>query len=167
MSIYPVDTIEVLDSHHDRRQFSCGDRELDDYLKRFARQHASTRISRTYVAVKGTTILGFYSLAMAAIRKDHLPALHRTKFPSFPLPVARLARLAVDLKFQRQGIGELLLANALTRCLHLSNEIGMVGVIVDAKNETAKKFYERFEFDPLTDSPLRLWLPISALTQFK
>ncbi|MEN9680308.1 MAG: hypothetical protein RLZZ627_201, partial [Pseudomonadota bacterium] len=58
-------------------------------------------------------------------------------------------------------------ANALTRCLDLSDEIGMVGVIVNAKNDTAKQFYERFEFDQLTDSPLTLWIPISALTHFK
>lgn len=167
MSAHLVDAIEVLDSRHDRRGFSCGIRELDDYLNRFARQHASTRVSRTYVAVNGTTILGFYSLAMAAIRKDHLPAIHQTKFPNFPLPVARLAQLAVDIRFQRQGIGELLLANALTRCLDLSDEIGMVGVIVNAKNDTAKQFYERFEFDQLADSPLTLWIPISALTHFK
>lgn len=89
------------------------------------------------------------------------------KFPNFPLPVARLARLAVDLKYQRQGVGELLLANALSRCLDLSDEIGMVGVIVDAKNETAQRFYERFEFDLLVDSPLTLWIPFSALTQLK
>ncbi len=167
MSIYLVDAIEALASHHDRSQFCCGDQEPDTYLKRFARQHASSRVSRTYVAVKGTTILGFYSLAMAAIRKDHLPPIYRTKFPNFPLPVARLARLAVDLKFQRQGVGELLLANALSRCLDLSDEIGMVGVIVDAKNETAQRFYERFEFDLLVDSPLTLWIPFSALTQLK
>jgi GNAT superfamily N-acetyltransferase len=167
VSIYLVDAIEALASHHDRSQFCCGDQEPDTYLKRFARQHASARVSRTYVAVKGTTILGFYCLAMAAIRKDHLPPIYRTKFPNFPLPVARLARLAVDLKFQRQGVGELLLANALSRCLDLSDEIGMVGVIVDAKNETAQRFYERFEFDLLVDSPLTLWIPFSALTQLK
>jgi len=157
------DTIEVLDKHHDRRSFSCGNPELDDYLKRLARQHSQNRVSRTYVAVRNRSILGYYSLAMSAILKAHLPERHRLKFPNYPLPVARLARLAVDQKFHKQGLGTLLLADALLRCLQLSEDIGMIGVVVDAKNEEAKKWYERFEFEHFPDSPLALWIPLSAL----
>ena len=82
---------------------------------------------------------------MSAIRKENLPAKQLSRFPNFPLPVARLARLAVDTRLQRQGLGELLLADALQRCLRLSEEIGMIGVVVDAKNNpTTKAWHFRF-----------------------
>lgn len=155
--------IEQLSPEHDRRSFTCGVAALDEYLRRFARQHAAANISRTYVAVGGTAIRGYYSLSMAGIRRDNLPAKFAERFPNFPLPVARLARLAVAEQYQRQGLGELLLADALQRCLRLSIEIGMMGVIVDAKDEQARGWYERYEFERLPDSPLTLWLPTSAI----
>ncbi len=155
--------IEALGPGHDRRGFSCGDAELDAYLQRFARQHMASNVSRTYLACQGSAILGYYSLAMAGIQKNQLPERHQGRFPNFPLPVARLARLAVDLRHQRQGLGELLLADALYRCHRLAGEIGMAGVIVDAKHEQAKAYYQRFEFESLPDSPLTLWLPTTAI----
>lgn len=155
--------IEPLSSDHDRRAFTCGVGALDEYLHRFARQHAAANISRTYVAVDGSAISGYYSLALAGIRRDNLPPKHADRFPNFPLPVARLARLAVARQRQRQGLGELLLADALQRCLHLSDEIGMVGIIVDAKDECARGWYERYEFERLPDSPLTLWIPTAAI----
>jgi GNAT superfamily N-acetyltransferase len=91
--------------------------------------------------------------------------LDLNRFPNFSLPVARLARLAVDLKQQGQGLGELLLADALQRCLHISESIGMIGVIVDAKDARACGWYERYEFDRLPDSPLTLWLPTAAIAR--
>ncbi len=156
-------SIEQLSAEHDRRAFTCGVGALDEYLRRFARQHAAANLSRTYVAVEGTAIWGYYSLAMAGIRRENLPARHAGRFPGFPLPVARLARLAVAERHQRQGLGELLLADALQRCLHLSDAIGMVGVIVDAKDERARGWYERYEFERLPDSPLTLWIPTEAI----
>ena len=100
---------------------------------------------------------------MSGIRRENLPEKYLNRFPNFPLPVARLARLAVDLNHQRQGLGELLLADALQRCLHISDSIGMLGVIVDAKDERARGWYERYEFERLPDSPLTLWLPTAAI----
>lgn len=117
------------------------------------------------VAAHGAKILGYYSLAMSAIRKDQLPLQYQSRFPNYPLPVARLVRLAVDHRYQKRGLGELLLADALSRCLRLSEEIGMVGVVVDAKHEQARNYYERFEFEGFPDSPLTLWLPTAAIAK--
>ena len=158
-------SIEPLGRGHERRGFACGVEALDVYLQRFARQHADANISRTYVAVAGSTVRGFYSLSMSGIRRENLPEKYLTRFPNFPLPVARLARLAVDLKHQGQGLGELLLADALQRCLRISESIGMLGVIVDAKDERARHWYERYEFERLPDSPLTLWLPTAAIAR--
>lgn len=157
--------IESLAKDHNRRAFSCGVEVLDVYLKHFARQHAEANISRTYVAISGSTVVGFYSLAMSGIRRENLPEKYLNRFTNFPLPVARLARLAVDLKHQGQGLGELLLANALQRCLQISESIGMLGVIVDAKDARARGWYERYEFERLPDAPLTLWLPTAAIAR--
>ena len=157
--------IEPLASHHDRRTFSCGVEALDLYLRRFARQHSDANISRTYVAVNGSTVRGFYSLAMSGIRRNNLPEKYQTRFPNFPIPVARLARLAVDLSHQRLGLGDLQLSDALQRCLQISASMGMLGVIVDAKDEKARTWYERYEFERLPDTPLTLWLPTKAMSR--
>ena len=93
-----------------------------------------------------------------------IPEKDRKRQPNFPLPVARLARLAVDLRCQGHGLGELLLVNALHRCKTISEMIGMLGVLVDAKDDGARAWYERYEFIHLPASPLTLWLPTSAIS---
>ncbi len=157
--------IEALAKHHDRSSFTCGEAPLDDYLRRLARQHAQSNISRSYVACKGATILGYYSLAMAAIRREQLPPQHQKRFPNYPVPVARLARLAVSQSQQGKGVGKLLLLDALHRCHRLSEEIGSSGVIVDVKNASAHSFYSQMNFEALPESPLTLWLPGLAISR--
>ena len=100
---------------------------------------------------------------MSGIRRENLPEKYLNRFPNFPLPVARLTRLAVDLNHQRQGQGELLLADASQRCQHISESIGTLGVIVDARDERARGWDERYELERLPDSPLALWLPTAAI----
>lgn len=157
--------IELLAALHDRRNFSCGEPALDEYLRRLARQHAESKISRTYVGAKGERILGYYSLAMSAIRKELLPEQHQKRFPNYPVPVARLARLGVDQRQQGKGLGKLLLMDALYRCYRLSEEIGSVGVVVDAKHTRAQSFYRQFNFEAFPETPLTLWLPIAAIAR--
>lgn len=147
--------IEPLAATHDRRNFSCGDTVLDDYLRRLARQHAASKISRTYVAAQGVKILGYYSLAMSAIRKEQLPEQYQKRFPRYPVPVVRLA---VDQQAQGSGLGKLLLMDALFRCDRLSSEIGSVGVLVDAKHERVQSFYRQFGFVEFPDALLTMWL---------
>lgn len=157
--------IELLAATHDRRNFACGEPALDDYLRRLARQHAESKISRTYVAAQDERILGYYSLAMSAIRKEHLPEHYQKRFPNYPVPVARLARLGVDQRQQGRGLGKLLLMDALYRCCRLSDEIGSVGVVVDAQHSQTQSFYRQFHFEEFPDTPLTLWLPIAAIAK--
>ena len=155
--------IEQLATTHDRRNFSCGEPALDDYLRRLARQHAESKISRTYVAAKGNRIWGYYSLSMSAIRQEQLPEKYQKRFPNYPIPVARLVRLSVDQREQGKGLGKLLLMDALYRCHRLSDEIGSVGVVVDAKHARAQNFYRLFNFEEFPDTLMTLWLPIAAI----
>jgi GNAT superfamily N-acetyltransferase len=163
----PVDwRIDPLQRDHDRGWFDCGEPALDEYLARFARQNQESGVTRTFVAVheaEPARILGYYSLTVGAIDKANLPPPAARRFPSFPLPIARLARLAVDRSQQGKGLGEHLLLDALHRCLRVAEDVGITAVLIDAKHDRAKAFYQRYEFDALPDHPLTLWLPLAAL----
>lgn len=158
--------VEPLKREHDRDRFECGEPALDEYLARFARQNQESGVARTFVAVgeaQPGRVLGYYSLAVGAIDKANLPAAASRRFPNFPLPIARLARLAVDRSQQGTGLGEGLLLDALSRCLRVAEEVGIIAVLIDAKHERAKAFYARYEFDSLPDHPLTLWMSLPAL----
>jgi len=161
--------IEPLAKSHDRSHFACGELALDKYLARFARQNHESGVAKTFVAVGGDSprqVLGYYSISAGAIDRDNLPTHAAKRFPSFPIPVARLARLAVDQAFQGRGLGEDLLLDALNRVLRASGDIGIVAVLLDAKHEKARRFYTRYEFESLPDQPLTLWLPMAAIAKF-
>lgn len=107
-------------------------------------------------------MLGYYSISAGAIDRENLPGRAVRRFPNFPVPAARLARLAADRAFQGRGLGEHLLLDALSRALRASGNIGIVAVLLDAKHEKAKGFYARYEFESLPDQPLTLWLPMRS-----
>ncbi len=160
--------IEALGGSHERSRFTCGAPALDEYLARFARQNHASGIARTFVAAGPDNpgrVLGYYSISAGAIGRENLPARAAKRFPNFPIPVARLARLAVDREFQGRGLGEDLMMDALKRVLRASGDIGIVAVLIDAKDEEAKRFYARYEFESLPDQPLALWLPMTAVAR--
>ncbi|BBL72750.1 GNAT family N-acetyltransferase [Methylogaea oryzae] len=158
--------IEPLARNHIRADFDCGEPELNDYLVKYARQNQDHGLARTFVAVLDDApdvVAGYYALTVGALDKTHLPPAAAKRLPSFPLPIARLARLAVDRRAQGQGLGEDLLMDALHRCLTIADQAGVLAVLVDAKHPTARAFYTRYEFDSLPDQPLPLWLPMAAI----
>lgn len=158
--------IEPLSRDHERGRLDCGEPALDEYLRRYARQNQDSGIARTFVAV-GTAeprrVLGYYSLSVGAIDRENLPSRAAKRFPAFPIPVARLGRLAVDRPMQGKGLGEDLMMDALRRSVRVSAEVGIVAVLIDAKHERARRFYARYEFEALPEQPLMLWLPIAAV----
>jgi ribosomal protein S18 acetylase RimI-like enzyme len=158
-------TIERLARAHARAEFRCGDEELDEYLRRFARQNDERSIARTFVAaLPGTTVvLGYYSVRAGAVAFEALPEDERRRLPRYPVPVVHLARLAVDHRAQGRGLGETLLMDALQRALRVSNELGMLAVEVQAKNERARAFYERYGFVAFPGEPLHLYLSMKAV----
>ncbi len=160
--------IEPLGKSHDRNEFACGVPALDEYLARFARQNHESGIAKTFVAVGPDTprrVLGYYSISAGAIERANVPARAAKRFPNFPIPVARLARLAVDREFQGRGLGEDLMMDALYRVLRASGDIGIVAVLIDAKDEKAKRFYARYEFESLPDQARTLWLPMAGVAK--
>lgn len=158
--------IEPLGKSHERSQFACGVPALDEYLVRFARQNHESGIAKTFVAVGPDSprrVLGYYSISAGAIERENLPVRAVKRFPNFPIPVARLARLAVDREFQGRGLGEDLMMDSLNRVLRASGDIGIVAMLIDAKDEKARRFYARYEFESLPDQPFTLWLPMAAI----
>jgi GNAT superfamily N-acetyltransferase len=157
--------IEPFDRSHDRGEFSCGKAPLDDFLRTLAGQYERKKYGRTYFAVRPgeKRVFGYYTLASGAVPFQHLPPKAAKKLPKHPVPVALLGRLAVDQAAQGQGLGAILLRDALRRCLALSRALGIYAIEVDAIDESAKRFYEKFGFVPLLDRDHHLHLPLTTL----
>ena len=153
---------------HDRAAFSCGVPPLDAYLKTQATQDAKRNIAVTYVLREqnASAIIGYYSLSAATIEPTQLPEEIARRLPRYEaLPAVLIRRLAVHRQYQGQGVGSLLLVNALRRCLKLSQQIGAMAVLVDAKDEQAAHFYERYGFRRFMDTPLKLYMPMAEIRQ--
>jgi len=156
----PPYAVERLSREYDRTAFDCGEESLNEYLRRFAGQHADKDISRTYIAVQPPSriVLGYYSLCSGSIDFQHLPPEVSRKLPRYPLPTAHLARLAVDRSCQGKGLGGLLILDALRRIIRVAEEIGICAVTVDALHREARDFYLKFGFRRLLDDEFHLFL---------
>lgn len=146
---------------HDRNGFDCGVPELNDYLKRLAEQHRRKGVSTPFVLVDTDApqeILGYYCLSAAQVDAAKLPESDRKKLPRYPVPCFRLGRLAIRKDRHGQGIGKLLLACAVDRCLKARNDVAAYALIVDAKDENARQFYEHFGFIAFVGEPMTLCL---------
>jgi len=127
-----------------RRSFESGDEALDLYFHRYAGQNQFRHhIGVTYVAVEDERILGFATVAAASLDADDLPGGRR--MPPYPLPILRIARLAVSESDQGRGLGGALLRFCIELAEKMRDELGCVGVVVDAK-ANAVEFYCRFGF---------------------
>jgi len=160
-------SIERLEKGHERGEFSCGQPSLDHFIRNLVSQYEKRKLGRTYVVVRfrEKRVSGYYTLASSSISFCHLPEKLAKKLPKHPVPVILLARLAVDQSMQRQGLGKLLLQDALTRCLHLSAQLGIHGVEVEAIDDRARDFYQKHGFISLIDNPLHLFLPLATIEQ--
>lgn len=153
---------------HDRQSFDCDVHELNIFLKQHANQNQSKNISKTYVAVVTSVdddkkIYGYYTLSAGHIQCDQLPEGIKSKLPKYPIPIARIGRLAVDKNHKGQGIGGFLLYDAFSNVLSIADKMGIFAVVVDAKNDDAKAFYGNYGFMELQDSGLTLFLPIDTI----
>lgn len=157
--------IVALAREHDRTGFDCGVAELNVFLKSTARQHGDKGISRTFVLTENNSsaILGFFTLTLCEVVTENLPSRYAKKYPHHGLPAVRLARLAVSRKQQGKKYGELLLAEAIHRSVLIADQAGVIGLFVDAKNDSARTFYERYGFTTLPNQPFHLFLPIKSL----
>jgi ribosomal protein S18 acetylase RimI-like enzyme len=158
--------VEPLSGDHDRSEFRSGSDALDRYFREQASQDIKRRIATCFVAVGVTSgdLAGYYTLTATGVALNALPPETAKKLPRYPVvPAASLGRLAVASHYQRQGLGGILLADALMRAARA--ELGIFAMVVDAKDEAAQRFYEHYGFTPLPGETRRLCLPIATVLQ--
>ena len=151
---------------HDREAFDCGDAELNEFLRRHARQSHERGGAKTFVATPvddGRRVLGFYSLSPASVDYARTPALVKKGLARYDVPVFRLGRLAVDLAAQGQSLGGQLLLAAGRRCIRAAAEVGGVALLIDAKNARVAAWYEAYGALPLLDDPRSLVLSLTTV----
>ena len=154
--------IQALTGNHDRDNFDCGRTELNDWLRKIARQHQAKGLSKTFVAIledQPTQICGYYALTLTEVDTSALAESSRNKLPRM-IPGVRLGRLAVDVRYQGKRLGELLLMDAVRRVRAIQEHAGVVGLFVDAIDEQAAQFYAHFGFEAFVDEPLKLFYPM-------
>jgi len=159
--------IELLDTSHNRKGFDSGNKQLNDYLQKTARQHLVKGMSRTFVLVDDAhreDILGFFTLSVCEVDSELLPSGIARKYPE-QVPAVKLARLAVALKNQKCGLGKYLVSSAIEKVIAISESVGIIGLFVDAKDDNSIRYYQRYGFVPLNGSPFTLFLPMQVLIQ--
>ena len=161
--------VTALNPIHDLTGFDCGNNELNTYLKATAGQHQKKFISKTYVLVDEESpalVIGFYTLAvrrMVAI--GDLPSAIAKRLPR-EVPGFSLARLAIHVSEKNKGHGEYLLLHAMQRSARVADEIGGYALFVDAKDDIAAAFYQKYGFVPFPDNPLILFMPFTNMPQW-
>ena len=159
--------IEPLGRKHDRAGFSCGEFALDDWFRRRAGQDDKRNVARVFVAVDDERgVIGFYSLSSFTLTLEDLPDEIARKLPRYEaIPAGLIGRLARDQRARGQGIGELLLADAVRRILSASLSLAVFAIIVDAKDDRAVSFYESFGFRRFPVRQNRLFLLTSTAAE--
>lgn len=152
-------------SVHDRRAFDCGKPPLNDFLRTKAAKHQAQHVSRTFVltdSAEPKRILGYYTLSNCQIARQDLSADEARALPRHPVPAVMLARLAVDQQRQGKHYGRWLLMDAIKRCALVGQQSGVYALVVDAKDNEAKRFYLRYGFIAIVSRPMMLYLPLET-----
>ncbi|MGH8455373.1 MAG: GNAT family N-acetyltransferase [Stenotrophobium sp.] len=156
--------IDPFDSALDRSGFHSGVAALDRYFQQQVSQDIRRRVTACFVA-KSTAdgrVAGYYTLASSSVLLNNIPAQLAKKLPRYPsVPAVRMGRLAVDEGFKGQGLGGVLLADALMRAKR--SEIAAYALVVDAKDEAAASFYRHHGFMAIESEPLTLFLPLASI----
>lgn len=151
-------------SRHDTSQFQSGNEALDRWLHRYAGQHQRRDAARTFVLTDAGVVIGYYALLAGEL--DHAQATERTRkgmSRHYPIPVAILARLAVDHRHQNRGLGATLLRDPLRRVTLASEQLAVRAVVVHAIDQSAARFYEHFGFRALSAAPRTLMVTLAEL----
>lgn len=143
--------------------FDCGREELDRFLKKFALANQAANATQTYVTCRASRVVGYYSLAVGSVQPEKSPPRAVKGLARHPIRVMILARLAVDRSKQGTGIGKALLKDALLRTAQAADIAGIRALVVHAKDENARRWYEQFDFEPSPTDPLHLFMLLKDL----
>jgi len=157
--------IEKLRREHLLDSFDCGKEDLNRFLNRQAWSNQQAQNAQTYVLARELRVLGYYSLAAGSITHDQATERVKKGLARHPIPVILLARLAVDVSIRGKGVGSALLKDALLRAAHAADTIGARALLVHAKDDGARAFYEHFTFEASPSDPYHLLLIMKDLRQ--
>lgn len=164
MSAPAFGAVEKLGADHDLSRFDCGKESLNRFLQRYALVNQRANSAQIYVVCsEAKIVVGYHSLAVGAVEPAAAPVRVVKGLARQPVPVMLLARLAVDKSVQRSGLGKALLKDALRRTAHAADIAGIRALLVHAKDEEAKAWYEKFDFEPSPTDPLHLFLLMKDL----
>lgn len=155
-----------LDATVEAAAFHCGQAALDEYIHRYASQDVRRNLARVFVASAAgdsRRLAGYFTLSAGSVACSDLPATIARKLPGYPVPVALIGRLAVDSEFQGKGLGAILVADACRKVAQASAVLAVAGIVVDAKDTSAARFYAHFGFVPMPGQASRMLLPAKAL----
>jgi len=158
--------IAPLDKGSDTSAFNCGRAALDEYILRYASQDVRRNLARVFVATPADNtqrVAGYFTLSAGGVACSDLPLALARKLPRYPIPVALIGRLAVDSGFHGKGLGAILLADACRKVVQASAVLAVAGIVVDAKDAPAARFYAHFGFVPMPGQAGRKMLPAKAL----
>jgi GNAT superfamily N-acetyltransferase len=150
--------VEKLRPGHPIEDFDCGREKLNRYLLRYAWSNQQAGAAQTYIGLAGDTVVGYHTLAVGQVSREQAPERLTKGLARHPVPIMLLARMAVDRRWQGQGVGKALLRDAMLRTLQAAEVAGIRAFAVHAKDETAKSFYERFDFIPSPTDPMHLFV---------
>jgi GNAT superfamily N-acetyltransferase len=152
-----------LAKEHDRAGFGCGVAELDEWFRKRAGQDVRRNVARVFVALDESGIAGFYSLSAFTLSLDEVPESLAAKLPRYDrVPAALIGRLARDERRRGEGVGELLVADAIRRVLSAAEEIAVFAIVVEAKGDEAATFYRSLGFIPFPNNPRRSFMLTST-----
>jgi GNAT superfamily N-acetyltransferase len=157
--------IEKLAREHSVGGFDCGNEPLNRFLHRFALGNQQANASQTYVGLADDAVIGFYTLVVGEVSFDRAPPRLTKGLARHPVPIMLVARLAVNANWQGKGIGAGLLKDAMLRTLNAAEIAGIRALAVHAKNDSARAFYEHFDFVPSPSDPMHLFVLIKDLTR--
>lgn len=143
--------------------FDCGQAALNQFLQRYALVNQKAHSAQTYVCCLGDRVVGFYSLAVGSVVPEAAPSRVMKGLARHPVPVMILARLAVDKEHQRKGLGQALLKDALLRTAQAADIAGIRCLLVHAKNDAARQWYESWDFEPSPTDPYHLFLMLKDI----
>ncbi|MGA2147160.1 MAG: GNAT family N-acetyltransferase [Bryobacteraceae bacterium] len=150
--------IEKLRPDHPIEGFDCGREELNRYLLRYAWVNQQAGAAQAYIGLAGNTVVGYHALAVGQVSREQAPERLTKGLARHPVPIMLLARLAVDRRWQGQGVGKALLRDAIERTLQAAEIAGIRAFAVHAKDEAARSFYEQFDFIPSPSDPMHLFV---------
>ena len=156
----PVHKLSIADGVE---SFDCGHVALNEFLQRFALVNQRSNSSQTYASCNAGQVAGFYSLAVGSVEPSHSAPRVIKGIPRHPVPVMILARLAIDQRYQRQGLGKALLKNALLRTVQAADIAGIRALLVHAKDEEARNWYRQWEFEESPTDAYHLFLLVKDL----